>query len=211
MPSELSADQLNPLFPDNQCILSLLNTFLDRQHQPNVDCNVESKWPVRQPQWHRSLWNLGRFGISARTQSPWKQRFLSHLLQTQSQLFLSQRWWQTDFHQADAHQGHYCFSSVSVTLLLGLVYLVLLSWSLQFIPFVALLPGDWRMMLSLLCLPDCCVSLGTVDWACIFPWIVKVGKYFVLSSSPHYSSSVNVRKNKNNNRSGNPWTTLTAY
>lgn len=225
-PSELPAYQLNPLFPDNQCCVMaqvihwlpyiityfiIAEHFLDRQHQLNVDCNVVSNLPVRQPQGYSYLWNLGRFGITAKIQSHWKQRFLSHLLQTQSQLFQSQRWWQTDFHQADAHQGHYCFSSVSVTLLLGLVYLVLLSWSLQFIPFVPQLPGDGRMMLSLLCLPDCCVSLGTVDWAFIFPWIVKVGKYLVLFSSPHYSSSVSVRKNKNNNRTGTLEPTPAAY
>lgn len=66
--------------------------FLDRQHQLNVDWNVVSKLPVRQPQGYSYLWNLGRFGITAKIQSHWKQRFLSHLLQTQSQLFLSQRW-----------------------------------------------------------------------------------------------------------------------
>lgn len=32
--------------------------------------------------------------------------------------------------------------------------------------------------------------LGAVDWAFIFPWMVKAGKYLVLFSIPHYSSPV---------------------
>lgn len=90
----------------------------------------------------------------------------------------------------------YCFISVSVTLLPGLVYLLLLSWSPQFIPFVLRLPGDWNWGEWCLCLFVFLTAehLGDLRLSSRFPWkdiwIVKSEQTFSLSiilSCSHYN------------------------